>query len=124
MEIEPMKKLRGNVKYIVTILICIVFLFPIAWALVCSVKPETDITSYPPKWIPDIATLSNYTQVLERYPYLSWMKNSLITAVTGTVLILILSSLAAYALARYRFRGRKIIYGTIVAMLLIPIRRI
>lgn len=46
-----MKKLRGSVKYIVTILICIVFLFPIAWALVCSIKPEIDITSYPPKWI-------------------------------------------------------------------------
>ena len=117
-----MKKLRGSVKYIVTILICIVFLFPIAWALVCSIKPEIDITSYPPKWIPEVATLSNYLQVLEKYPYLSWMKNSLITSVTGTVLILILSSLAAYALARYKFRGRNIIYGTIVAMLLIPIQ--
>lgn len=117
-----MKKLRGSVKYIVTILICIVFLFPIAWALVCSIKPEADITSYPPKWIPDLATLSNYSLVLQKYPYLSWMKNSVITAVAGTLLILVLSSFAAYAFARFQFKGKKLLYGTIVAMLLIPIQ--
>lgn len=117
-----MKRLRGSIKYIVTILICIVFLFPIAWALVCSIKPEADITSYPPKWIPDVATLSNYSVVLQKYPYLSWMKNSVITAVAGTLLILVLSSFAAYAFARFQFKGKKLIYGTIVAMLLIPIQ--
>lgn len=117
-----MKRLRGSVKYIVTILICIVFLFPIAWALVCSIKPEADITSYPPKWIPDLATLSNYSVVLQKYPYMSWMKNSVITAAAGTLLILILSSFAAYAFARFQFKGKKLLYGTIVAMLLIPIQ--
>lgn len=117
-----MRKLRGSIKYIVTILICIVFLVPIAWALVCSVKPEVDITTYPPKWIPDVFTWSNYSIVLEKYPYLGWMKNSLITAVSGTLLILILSSLAAYAFARFQFRGKKLLYGIIVTMLLIPIQ--
>lgn len=117
-----MKAIKGSIKYIVMILICIVFLFPIAWALVCSIKPEADITSYPPKWIPDVATISNYTQVLEKYPYLSWMKNSLITAVCGTLLILVLSSLAAYAFARFQFKGRNVLYGIIVAMLLVPIQ--
>lgn len=116
------KKLKGSVKYIVTIIICIVFLFPIAWSLVCSIKPEADIMSYPPKWIPEVATLSNYTQVLEKYPYMSWGANSLITAVCGTLLILMLSSLAAYAFGRFEFRGKKFLYGVIVAMLLIPIQ--
>lgn len=117
-----MKKLKGSIKYIVTILICIVFLFPIAWAVVCSLKPEVDITSYPPKWIPDVATLSNYAQVLDKYPYFSWMKNSIFTAGVGTILILIFSSMAAYAFARFEFKGKKILYSIIVAMLLIPIQ--
>lgn len=98
------------------------FLFPIAWAVVCSLKPEVDITSYPPKWIPDVATLSNYAQVLDKYPYFSWMKNSIFTAGVGTILILIFSSMAAYAFARYEFKGKKILYSIIVAMLLIPIQ--
>lgn len=116
------KKLRGSIKYIVTILICIVFLVPIVWSLSCSLKPEADIVSYPPKWIPDVVTFSNYIQVLEKYPYLSWAKNSIITSVAGTGLILVLSSLAAYAFGRFQFRGKKLLYSVIVAMLLIPIQ--
>ena len=116
------KKLRGSIKYIVTILICIVFLVPIVWSLSCSLKPEADIVSYPPKWIPDVVTFSNYIQVLEKYPYLSWAKNSIITSVAGTGLILVLSSLAAYAFGRFQFRGKKLLYSVVVAMLLIPIQ--
>ncbi|WBY64499.1 carbohydrate ABC transporter permease [Thermocaproicibacter melissae] len=114
--------LKNSWKYILLVVICVVFLFPLAWALVCSVKPEAEILSYPPKWIPEIFTWSNYTTVLARYPYLDWAKNSIITAGLGTLLILLFSSLAAYALGRFEFRGKKLIYSVIVAMLLIPIQ--
>lgn len=116
------KGLKQLPKYVLLLIICIVFLFPLAWALACSIKPEAEILSYPPKWIPDTLTFSNYTTVLEKYPYLSWGMNSLITAILGTLMILFLSSLAAYALGRFEFRGRKFIFGTIVTMLLIPIQ--
>lgn len=116
------KGLRNSVKYIVLFLICVIFLFPIAWALVCSVKPEAEILSYPPRWIPQVFTLSNYTTVLQKYAYLSWGKNSIITAVAGTLMILAFASLAAYAFGRFKFRGRKFLYGLIIAMLLIPIQ--
>lgn len=116
------KGIKQLPKYVLLLVICIVFLFPLAWALACSIKPEAEILSYPPKWIPDTLTFSNYTTVLEKYPYLSWGMNSLITAILGTLMILFLSSLAAYALGRFEFRGRKLIYGTIVTMLLIPIQ--
>lgn len=116
------KGLKKSVKYILLVVICIVFLFPLAWALVCSVKPEAEILSYPPKWIPDVFTFSNYSTVLQKYTYLAWGENSIITAVAGTLMILAFSSLAAYAFGRFQFKGRKIIYGLIVAMLLIPIQ--
>lgn len=66
------KGMRQSLKYILLIVICVVFLFPLVWALACSIKPESEILSYPPKWIPDTFTVSNYTTVLEKYPYLSW----------------------------------------------------
>lgn len=117
-----MKRLKASVKYIVLATVSIIFVFPIAWAIVCSFKPEAEILSYPPKWIPNNFTFSNYTFVLEKYPYMEWVKNSLLTAIVGTLLILFLSSLAAYAFGRFNFKGKKILYGTIVAMLLIPIQ--
>ncbi len=117
-----MKNIKKSLKYIVMLIICIVILMPIAWTLVSSLKPELDIVKFPPKWIPDVITFSNYLTVLDKYPYLSWAKNSLITSVVGTGLILILSSMAAYAFARFEFRGRKLLYGMIIMMLLIPIQ--
>ncbi len=116
------KELKSSAKYLLLIIICIVFLFPLAWAIVCSVKPEAEILSYPPKWIPTVFTMSNYSTVLAKYTYLAWGENSIITAVIGTLMILAFSSLAAYALGRFEFRGRKLIYGVILAMLLIPIQ--
>jgi multiple sugar transport system permease protein len=116
------KVLKHGVKYVLLIIICIIFLFPIAWAIVCSVKPEVQILSYPPRWIPEIFTMSNYTTVLAKYTYLAWTKNSLVTAVTGTLMILAFSSLAAYAFGRFEFKGRKLLYGIVISMLLIPIQ--
>jgi len=116
------KGLKKSAKYIVLAVICIIFLFPIAWALVCSVKPEAEILSYPPKWIATTFTTSNYTTVLAKYAYIAWGKNSIITAVLGTLMILAFSSLAAYAFGRFQFKGRKFLYGLIVAMMLIPIQ--
>lgn len=116
------KKLKASVNYIILAVVSVVFAFPILWAIVCSLKTEAEILSYPPKWIPDTFTLENYTTVLAKYPYVDWVKNSLITAIAGTLLILFLSSLAAYAFGRFQFRGKKLLYGTVVAMLLIPIQ--
>ncbi len=117
-----MKLWKKSVKYIILVFVCIVFLLPIAWALICSIKPEADIVSYPPRWIPETVTLSNYTTVLQKYPYLDWGMNSVITAVLGTLLILLLSSMAAYAFGRFEFKAKKPLYSVITAMLLIPIQ--
>lgn len=116
------KGLKKSIKYIVLLIVSVITLFPLAWGIVCSFKPEAEILSYPPRWIAKVFTTSNYTQVLQKYPYLAWAKNSIITTIVGTLLILVFASLAAYALGRFQFRGKKIIYGTIVAMLLVPIQ--
>ncbi len=108
--------------YVLMILTAVIFLFPLLWSLISSLKPENDIVSYPPRWIPKVVTLENYTVVLEKYPYLHWGLNSIIVAVSSTLFILVLSSLAAYAFGRLEFKGKKIIFAGIVSMLLIPIQ--
>jgi ABC-type glycerol-3-phosphate transport system permease component len=92
------------------------------WSLVSSVKPENDIVSYPPRWIPSNFTMSNYTQVLEKYPFLQWGLNSIIVTVSSTILVLVISSMAAYAFGRLNFPLKKVLFGLVVSMLLIPIQ--
>ena len=60
--------------------------------------------------------------MLTKFPYFTWMANSLIVAVAGTLGILIASTMAAYAMARFRFRGRRLLYQTIIVMLLVPMQ--
>lgn len=110
------------VLYLVVIMACLFFILPVVWTVISSLKPEADIQSYPPAWIPRELTLSNYRTVLSKFPYFTWMANSLIVAVVGTLGILIASTMAAYAMARFRFRGRRLLYQTIIVMLLVPMQ--
>jgi multiple sugar transport system permease protein len=108
--------------YLAMMIAAIVFLFPLLWSFISSLKPEAQIVSYPPKWIPETFTFSNYVTVLKNFPYLSWMMNSILMTVASTVFVLVLTTLAAYAFGRLHFRGKKIIFTLVVSMLLIPIQ--
>lgn len=110
------------VFYVVVVLACLFFVLPVVWTVISSLKPEADIQSYPPQWIPKEWTLSNYEAVINKFPYFTWMANSLIVAVAGTLGILVASTMAAYALARFQFRGRRVLYQTIIIMLLVPMQ--
>jgi ABC-type sugar transport system, permease component len=110
------------VLYGLMIIIAVAFIFPLAWTIVSSLKVEEKIVSYPPIWIPTQPTLSNYSSVLQRYPFLSWALSSVVVASLSTILVLVLTSLAAYAFARLEFRGKRVLFALVISMLLIPIQ--
>ena len=95
--------------YLALVLAGLFFVIPVLWTVISSLKPENDIQSYPPHWIPNPFTTESYRTVLSSYPYLRWMLNSVVISVVGTVGILICSTLAAYALARFQFGGRRLL---------------
>lgn len=99
-----------------------VFLLPLIWAVVSSLKPEAEIASYPPRWIPRTFTLEHYEYILTTLPFIKWTVNSLAIATLSTLTILVLTSLASYAFARIDFTGKKFFYGSVVCMLLLPIQ--
>ena len=114
--------IKKLITYVLLIFTGVLFLFPLLWSLISSVKPENDIVSYPPNWIPVNFTMENYAKVLEKYPYLSWGLNSVIMTVSSTILVLVIASLAAYAFGRLKFRFKKPLFALVVSMLLIPMQ--
>lgn len=104
----------------VAYLIGLAFLSPLVWTLVSALKPENNIMSYPPQWVPQPITGQNFSHVLQRFAFMHWMWNSVVVAVLATIGVLILDSMAAYALARVPFRGRNVLFALIVSMLLVP----
>jgi multiple sugar transport system permease protein len=79
-------------------------MFPIFMILMTSFKSRADALAVPPVWIFS-PTVSNYTDVFKLYPFAAYLRNSVLVATLSTLLALIIGIPAAYALARFRFRG-------------------
>ncbi len=97
-------------------------LAPVVWMISTSLKPEGQILSFTPHWIPQTFTLENFQRVLAKYAFIRWMLNSIVVAVAATAIVVAIDAMAGYALARFTFPGRGLIYDTIISMLLVPIQ--
>lgn len=107
--------------YIALLLYAIITLIPFLWALSASFKPLAEIVSGEINLIPRQFTLENYQQIFTQEPlFLRWLFNSVVIAISVTLLNLIFNSMAGYALARLQFRGRNFWFLLILAVLAVP----
>lgn len=101
----------------------ILFAAPVAWMAVMSIQPEADIFRPVPQWWPRHPTMENYSALLQRAeeaPVLRWLGNSALVAAAGVTSYLTIASMAAYAFARLRFPGRNLLFGIVLATLVVP----
>ena len=92
---------------------------PIYWIVVTSLKTELQVYRQP-TLVPRAVTLANYHTILFQSNFLLYIRNSLTVAVVTTGLSLLFGSIGAYAIARLRFRGRRIVARSIVVSYLVP----
>jgi multiple sugar transport system permease protein len=114
--------LRATLTYAALLALTALFLAPVVWMVVSSLKTNAQATGGT-GWIPHPLDTASYHQVLsssEASPVPRWFLNSLLAATIQTILILVTASLAAYALARMEFPFKRLIFGVIVATLFIP----
>jgi putative chitobiose transport system permease protein len=120
---RPRRLLSTAFWYAVLISIGVVTVLPFAWMLLTSLKgPEDAIFSVPPQFIPQHPTLDNYAKVLATLPVVSFFRNSIIVAASVTALSVLVTSLAAYPLAKMRFRGRDAVFYLLLATLIVPLQ--
>ena len=96
--------------------------FPFFWMLACSFKTPEEIYQIPPTLLPASPTLANYRDVLRTGQFFRWYLNSLVIAVTVTLSVCFFCSLAGYALSKFRFPGRKIVFIVILCTLMVPMQ--
>lgn len=105
----------------VFILLVVIFcLAPVLWQLLTSLKVNTDISAVPNVYIPKRYTLAHYIELFTRRPFLNYIFNSALVSITSTVLCLALGAPAAYALARLRIWGEKVILAGVLIVTLFP----
>ncbi|MEU4446978.1 carbohydrate ABC transporter permease [Actinosynnema sp. NPDC050801] len=115
------RPLAGRVLlYAFLLTLLVVFALPLLWALSASFKSRADIFGYPPSLLPDPAVLANYRGLLEAQPFWSWFTISTVVAVIATAVSVLLCSLAGFAFAKYRFRGRNALFTIMFSSLAVP----
>jgi multiple sugar transport system permease protein len=95
-------------------------LIPFIWVLLTSLKYPSELYLAPPIWVPTRLYFKFYSNVFTEYPFARYLLNSLIVAGVTTLLNLAIGSSCAYALARLRFNGKKIILPVILLMSMFP----
>ena len=118
-----MKKHFGT--HFILILVSLLSIFPFLWLISTSLKGAGEnIFAYPPNLVPTDFTFENYVGVWNKVNLFGYFVNSMIVAIGTVVLNLLLSSLAAYPLARMEFNGKKITFFAVLATIMIPFQAI
>lgn len=94
--------------------------FPFLWMILSAFKTPAEIASVPPVWIPESFALDNFVYAFKTAPFLRYFINSTIVTVSIVALTLVTTILAAFAFSKLQFPGRKIIFSSLLVLMMVP----
>lgn len=114
------KSFSSIASYLLLAFLLFIVLYPFIWMLVTSFKAEADIVSYPPKLFSGEFTLDSYRDIWKRIPFLKYYKNTIIFALAVSLISLSFDTMAGYAFARMKFRGKNVMFLLVMGTLMVP----
>ena len=99
----------------------VVSIVPFLYILSTSIKDTRSLFSYPPEWIPDQVFWGNYAKLLQETSFLNWTANTFMVGIIITVLKLAIDAMAAYALAKLEFAGKRAVSAVLLTAVAIPV---
>lgn len=119
--IRSRERLLNALVYALLIAAIIVMCFPLAWMLTVSLRPNVEVMRIPPTWLPEVFTLEAYSKIFQSKRYLVVFLNTCFIALTVTALSLCIGSMAAYALARFKFKGQRAVLMFLITTQMFPL---
>lgn len=119
-----MMVMKPRVKVIIYSMLslaAVVWLLPVLWVVISALKTNSDLYSFPPKLWPQPVTFEHFKEAFRKGDFGLYFMNSTIVTLSSTLLLLLINSMAGFALAKYRFRGSSIILIGFISTLMIPI---
>jgi multiple sugar transport system permease protein len=114
---------RGLLKAVLSVImivILLVVLFPVFISITVSFKPPTEVQKYPPTFLPKHPTMENYTNLLIGRNFFAYIANTVYIAFVTTLFSLCIGTLAAYALSRHDFKGRRVLSNSVLLAYMFP----
>ena len=119
-----MNRVKKTIAYtpvfVFLVMLAMLVLVPVVWMAFSAFKPEKEIISWPPTFVPDALTMQNFVDVQKRINILRYMLNSVIYAGATTFFAVIVNSLAGYAYAFYEFKGKTAFFLITLATMMVP----
>lgn len=116
-------KVGKRVAFIVLAIVCIVWIFPLIWAIFTSFKSDAEIQKVGFSLIPKEWTFANFLGLLQgndSSPVFRWFLNSMIISTTHILLVMVIVSFAAYGYTRLTFKGRDLIFALLLGTMMFP----
>jgi multiple sugar transport system permease protein len=111
---------KAMAVHVLLVAFVVIALIPLVWVAVTSIKLDTEVVTYPPRLFPQHPTLKPYIDLWKKAPFLVYTRNSTIVAMGAALLALLMSSLAAYGMARFRFHGVKVLLSVFLLSQMFP----
>lgn len=114
--------LQHLATHLVLVLGAIIILFPIAWMISTSFKSQSQVIQFPPAWIPKPVMWENYPRALTIFPVPFWLFgwNSMYLSIGNVLGSVISNTIVAFAFARLRFRGSRILFLLVLSTMMLP----
>ena len=117
-------KLRKNVgktaRYVFLIAIVILFLIPLFWLVLSSLKTQTEMVTFPPKFLPQKPQFQNYLLAVTKIDYLRYLLNTIELSLVYTIPGIITAAIFGYAFARFHAPGKKFLFNIVIVLIMIP----
>jgi ABC-type glycerol-3-phosphate transport system permease component len=114
------RSVKRSASYAVLVLFTIISVGPALYIISPAFRESKSLFSYPPQWLPTELYLGNFQFLLTQTNYVRWAINTLIFATGVTLIALVIDTLAGYAFARMQFPLKKLLFGLILATLMVP----
>jgi multiple sugar transport system permease protein len=112
---------KRTILHTITIACAAVALFPFVWTVCSSLKTPSELVLFPPPLFPYEPQWGNYAQLWQVVPFGTWLKNSLLYTVVGTLGAVASATLVAYSFARFRYPGRDVFFIITLATIMLPV---
>jgi N,N'-diacetylchitobiose transport system permease protein len=114
------RRVRSAGWNVLALVFCAVMVFPVFWMLSTAFKPDDEINGDTPTWFSLSPTLQHFRDAMNRPYFWDTVQNSLVVVFVTVVASIVLAFLAAVALAKYRFTGRKVFLVLMIGILMLP----
>ncbi len=114
------KLLKKSLFYTLLIILAVIFMIPLFWLVLCSLKTQQEMVILPPIFLPKKFQFMNYFLALTKINYLGYLRNTIVLSMIYTIPGIITASIFGYAFARFRVPGKNFFFYVVIILLMIP----